>query len=87
MKKISYRELGEYFGELAQKEFGVWFSDDIRDYENDFCSEPTCIEETEEYSLYEYHIELTYNLKVLNIPFYIKTINNENGTYYEEYYI
>lgn len=64
MKKINYEELGKYLKSECEKEFGIWFSDYWRYYEEELTNANVIKEENG--LIYEY-IEITQNGKILNI--------------------
>lgn len=64
MKKINYEELGKYLKSECEKEFGIWFSDYWRDYEEELTNANVIKEENG--LIYEY-IEIVQNGKILNI--------------------
>lgn len=88
MKKIKFEELGKYFKEEAEKEFGGWYSDDTNDWEEDIRSAQNNANYNENDGIYECHVEVTKNERApLLIDFYYKEIELEDGNIDCEYYI
>lgn len=88
MKKVKFEELGKIIKKEAEKEFGGWYSDNIRDYMDDMNEE--FIEDLgDNKAKYKQYIEIA---KVGKTPLIIEwevvyTYDNDDMIENEEYYI